>query len=603
MVANVQGKFYLITAKTMQRILHHLQGQSELSIDLETSGFDYFQDEIVGASIDTGDSTYYFPLKHAGENVDSAEFFNWLKEHRQKRWILHNGKFDWQFLMNKGIDLNIEHDTMIMAHLLDTNRSRTSSLGLKFLMEDVLGWEPQPEYTKVFGKTNLRDLTGEQVCEYACRDAYATLLLKNEFIKTISQYSDLYRLEMQLLKVVGKMEMDGIKIDLNKLQELSCEYEVKIPKLRQEIHSILGCEVELNSPQKLGVVLKEKAKIPLTKRTKKTGKLQLTKEILESLAESYPVVGMILDYRKMVKMSGTFVKNLQGFTHKQTGRVHAEFLQVHVCSGRFASANPNMQNIPVVNDVKRDVNIRTAIVPTEGFILASLDYAQIEVRILLAVARSRLVQRLKSGEHMDIHQWMGSIVFGKDEPKVTKEERRAAKTVTFGIAYGMSEYGLAKRLIISVEKAKAIINMYFEKVEGVADFIENTHQYVQRYGFVTTCWGRRREFPEAVSSHDGFGVDTDRALRGAVNHIIQGTAADVLKIAMLRVSKFIDRTYPGKVRMLATVHDELVFEVSKKLDIKKAINELKARMTVHLAGVPLTVDAKIGQNWGELADV
>lgn len=558
-------------------------------VDLETTGLDYHTDSIVGVGVAAPGMNFYFPVGHnVGENVPLCDVVEIIKD---KKLVFHNAKFDWQFFKMAGFDLKISDDTMIMAHLDDTNREQ----GLKFLVKLLLGRD-MISYEEAFGGQRIENEFPERVSNYCCRDVEGTMDLYNYFLPRIDFCTKIYGVEIKLVRVVAMMEMAGIGVDKDRLTALRKEFEERIPKMQRNILDQLGVEIDLNSTDKLSKALVSRLNLPLTKKTAKSGKLQLDKEILQDLADEYPIAQQILDFRKCTKMVGTFISHLFGDICEVTGRIHCSFFQVGVCSGRMSCSCPNMQQIPK----EKEFNIRAALIPRAGFWLVSIDFNQVEVRIILVLSGSSLLKGIREGEEFDLHREIAMVVFGRIAADVTSDERSAAKATSFGIAYGMNEYSLSKRLKISVEKARAIMSRYFKRMDGLREFIDSTHRFVLDKGYVETPFGRRRYFPELKGDDEKL---KERALRGSVNHKVQGCAADVLKIATVKVANFAEEKWGNDVRILLSIHDELVFEVNKTLDLKEVVLLLQSKMEMVLGGIRLTTEASYGDNWGEMQKI
>ena len=438
----------------------------------------------------------------------------------------------------------------------------------------------------------------KRVSDYCCEDSDVTLRLKKILEKEISNKdleSLFYEVEIPLIEVLATMEMKGVSIDKKYLANLSAEMDTKLSHLTKRIYDMAGEEFNINSPKQLSVVLFEKMKLPVIKRTK-TG-ISTDEEVLTKLAGSHNLPKTLLEYRELSKLKSTYVDSLPALINERTGKVHTSFNQTVTATGRLSSSGPNLQNIPIKTEEGR--KIRRAFIPTaKAHVLMSADYSQIELRILAHLSGDRnLIKAFKEG--LDIHAFTASLVFGVREKDVTTEMRNMAKTVNFGIIYGMSPYGLSQGLGIEVDKAKEFIDSYFERYPDVREYLEGLIKDARQAGYVTTLLGRRRYIPE-ISSQDMR--MRQFAERTAINTPIQGSAADIIKVAMIAIH---DNLAKSKLdcAMVLQVHDELVFDLPEK-ELKEAFRIIKDGMEkVIKLKVPVEAHIEKGKNWLEMEEI
>ncbi len=566
-----ENDYQIITEKEkFQTLINLLTTSSSLAIELITTSTNPWQAKIVGIAISTKPySACYIPIAHEyfdiPEQLSKEYVLNGLKpflESKDIKKIGHNLKYKLLVLANHGINLEgIAFDTMLASYLLSERLDRP----------------------------NLSDLS--DIINRACSDVDWTYQLSYEVLKPkLEGMRSLFEdMEMPLIKVLAQMEFDGIKIDIPYLKGLSQEFGQKINDLTKEIYQLADTEFNINSPKQLGFILFEKLKLPVLKKTK-TG-FSTDEEVLMQLRSYHPLPDKLLAYRELTKLKSTYVDALSELTDPITHRLHTCYNQTIAATGRLTSSDPNLQNIPIRTDLGN--RIREAFIPEEGCLLISADYSQIELRILAHISKDeRLIQAFIDNE--DIHTQTAVEIFGGVPESITSKMRRAAKVVNFGITYGMSAYGLSKELMITSGQAKEMIEQYFERYPGVKGYIDKTIEEAKLNGFVTTLWGRRRYLPEINSPNRTL---REFAERQAVNMPIQGTAADLIKIAMLEIHKGLDRQ---KARMLLQVHDELVFEVKK--DSLDEVVELVKGCMEGIADflVPIKVDIHSGENWGKI---
>lgn len=569
-----------------------------LCFDTETDSPNPINAGLVGFSfsIEHG-KAIYIPVNVDG-GLDVNEVCDILKplfENKKSTKIAHNFKFDCTMLKRHGIEIKGKHfDTMIAAYLVDANQK----IKMDELAKKYLEYEPVP-ITDLIGKgksqLSMADLSPNDVYNYACEDADITLQLYhilNEMMAKDELVGVAETCDFPLMEVLGDIEYQGVLLDAEMLNGLSIELEKDIHGLQEQIFEKVGEEFNINSPAQLGVILFEKLGLPAGKKTK-TGKWSTNEAELTRLAVKHEVPKLILDFRQLSKLKSTYIDALPSMVNLQTRRIHTDFNQSVAATGRLASSNPNLQNIPI--RTKRGRETRKAFIAEKGFKIMSADYSQVELRVIAHIAKDEaMIEAFKNGE--DIHARTAKEIFHLDSlAEVTSDHRRKAKEVNFGIPYGLSAYGLAQNLGIENAEGKKMIEEYFNRFPNIQTYISETQAFAKENGYVKTLLGRRRYIPDITSSNwsrRGF------AERVAINMPIQGTAADVIKLAMIKIHKWL--TSNKKLsRMLLQVHDELIFEVheSEMDEVPKKIIELME--DAFPMDVPLKVESGIGENWLE----
>jgi DNA polymerase-1 len=507
--------------------------------------------------------------------------------------IAHNLKFDWLILHRLGLTIQGPlFDTMVAAYLHDAGQKLTmDAISIRYL-----NYRPIPITDLIgFGKSekNMEDLAPEEITDYACEDADITLQLAASLRKKLEEDGLMEiatELEFPLIPVLARMELQGIKIDMDRLQAFASELRKDLIALQETIFQKTGTDFNLNSPQQLGDVLFNKMGLPSGKKTK-TGQYSTSEAVLQELANEYEVPSLILDYRSLAKLLSTYVEALPKLADPETHRIHTSFNQTIAATGRLSSSNPNLQNIPIRTERGRE--IRKAFIPEEGFMLVSADYSQVELRVIASIANAtQMIQAFEDGE--DIHARTAMEIFGLDSLEdVTPDQRRKAKEVNFGIPYGVSAYGLASRLGIPNKEGKQMIERYFERFPGVQTYMTSTIEEARDKQYVTTLMGRRRYIPDIQSGNwnaRGF------AERTAINMPIQGTAADIIKKAMIEIDELLQRE-GCRSRMLLQVHDELVFEVAHD-EVEELVPKIRGLMEQAFElSVPLEVEVGVADNW------
>jgi DNA polymerase-1 len=591
------------TEESLYGLVAALSNAETFAVDLETDSLNALSANIVGLSfcIEEG-KAFYIPVGHReGKQLpfdNVSERLRPVLADANKGKVTHNGKYDSTVLIENGIDIyNLSFDTMLAAYLLGEK-----SLGLKALAFNHLGIEMTP-ITQLIGtgskQTSMDHVAISDAARYACADADMTLRLAHIFeneLKDQGLWKLFNEVEMPLVPILRDMERAGIALNVESLGEMSRNLGERMSAIEAEVYQHAGQTFNINSPQQLGMVMFEKLGLPSGRKTKSGYSTDAS--ILEGLRGVHPIVELILEYRQLSKLKSTYVDALPALINPKTGRVHTSFNQAATTTGRLSSSDPNLQNIPVKGELGRQV--RKAFIAGAGCVLLSGDYSQIDLRVLAHLSQDpQLIDAFRNGE--DIHRATASRIFNVPPGDVNPDMRRVAKTVNFGVIYGMSDYGLEQATDLSRAEASQFIKTYFDKYKGVTDYLESTKQQARERGYVETLLGRRRYTPDINNSN---GMIRAAAERMAINMPIQGTAADITKLAMIMVQREMDSRGLGPegsgCRMLLQVHDELVFEVPAD-----AIDEMKQLVLDIMPqalkiDVPLITDVKIGANWGEM---
>jgi DNA polymerase I len=479
---------------------------------------------------------------------------------------------------------------MVASFVLDSTRR---SHGMDALARELLGFDPIP-ITDLIGKgskqISFADVDTARACEYSAEDADVTWQLYEILSRQLagSALESLFRdTEMPLVEVLADMEVEGVRVDTEMLARMSTRLTHRLTQLTGEIHNLVGHPFNIDSPKQLAVVLFDELKLPVVRNTK-TGR-STDAETLETLAWQHPVARLIKEYRELIKLKGTYVDTLPDMVCGRTGRIHASFHQTAAVTGRLSSSDPNLQNIPIRTEIGQE--IRRAFVPSDAdHVLLTADYSQIELRVLAHFCGDKAL-RAAFAEDRDIHQFVAAQVFGVPLEQVSKQQRGRAKAVNFGIIYGQTAYGLSRTTGMGVGEAQAFIDMYFMRYPGIRMFIDKTIAEARERGYVETILGRRRQIPEIASRNKGL-----RSLgeRMAVNTVIQGSAADLIKRAMIAIHRRINAENRPS-RMLIQVHDELIF------DVPRTMVESEAEFIRHemCSALPLEVPIKVDVNWGD----
>ncbi len=594
----------IFTEKELDHWLTKLSQAEITAFDTETTSLDYMEATIVGVSfaIEAG-KAIYIPLAHDYENAPqqlnrdaTLKKLKPLLENPNLKKIGHNIKYDLEVLANHHIELKgIAYDTMLESFILESasNNHDMDSLALKYL-----GWRTI-HFEDVAGKgakqITFNKVPVEQAATYAAEDADVTLqlhktlwpkLVKEPGLKTI--FTDI---EIPLIPVLARMERTGVLIDAVMLAKQNSALEKRLLELEQDIFKIADSEFNLNSPKQLQEILFTKLKLPILQKTP-TGQASTADAVLQELALEYPLPKFIIEYRSLSKLITTYTKRLPEQINPKTNRVHTSYNQTGAATGRLSSSDPNLQNIPVKTAEGR--RIRQAFIAPRGYKIISADYSQIELRIMAHISSDPNLLTAFAN-NLDIHKATAAEVLGIPLEKVTSEERRSAKAINFGLIYGMSAFGLAKQIGVGREAAQEYINRYFARYPNVKAYMENTRAQAHTKGFVETLWGRRLYLPDINSSQI---MRQKAAERTAINAPLQGSAADIIKRAMLAMDAWLQQ-HKIDAKMIMQVHDELVFEVAEK-DTTLATHEIRNHMmNAAQLKVPLLVDIGVGDNWDE----
>jgi DNA polymerase-1 len=579
----------------------------EISVDTETDSLDPHQANLVGISLSTKiGKACYIPVGHKSKRClnkkDVLKKIKPLLEDPSIKKIGQNIKFDFIIFYMNGIILNSMEDTMLMSYVLDAGKNRHN---MDTLSEIHLNHKPI-KFKELVGtgkkEINFSEVEIDKAKDYAAEDADVTYRLYKKFYKSLKseKLNNIYEIfEKPLIKILAFMEIEGIKVDNKFLNTLSLKFEKKIEKIQKDIFKISKKEFNIASPKQLGEIIYNDLKIAGLKKTKK-GSFATSASVLEDLAfKGHEFAKLVLDWRQLSKLKNTYSDSLPGHLNPNTKRVHTSFLLAATTTGRLASSDPNLQNIPIKTEDGRD--IRKAFIAEKDNVLISADYNQIEMRILADLADVKeLKKAFKNNE--DIHSLTASQIFNIDIKKVDKDQRRKAKAINFGIIYGISQYGLAKQINVSNYEAEEFLNAYFAKFPEIKIYMDNTIKFCRKSGYVNNIFGRRSHFNSINDKN--FNVRNFQE-RAAINAPIQGSASEIMRLAMIRIDKKLEEEKSIKSKMLLQIHDELIFEV-KKSEIKKMMKIIKDEMIsvansdYHSFSIPLTVDINSGNNWGEL---
>ncbi|MGY3571105.1 DNA polymerase I [Vibrio paucivorans] len=585
--------------------LEKLKASDVFAFDTETDSLDYMVANLVGLSFATEEGiAAYVPVAHdyldAPQQLDRDWVLEQLKpilEDDTQAKVGQNLKYDASVLARYGIEMKgIKHDTMLASYVFNSvgGKHDMDSLALRFLQHSCISFEQIAGKGKNQLTFNQIDL--EQASPYAAEDADVTLRLHNRIYSNIEQdeklkaiYQDI---EVPLVPVLSRIERTGVFIDDMLLGAQSQEIAARLDELEQKAYEIAEQEFNMNSPKQLQAILFEKMGLPVIKKTP-SGTPSTNEEVLQELALDYPLPKLILEYRGLAKLKSTYTDKLPKMINPETGRVHTSYHQAVTATGRLSSTDPNLQNIPIRNEEGR--RIRQAFVAPHGHKILAVDYSQIELRIMAHLSGDKaLLDAFQQGK--DIHAATAAEIIGVDIDQVSSEQRRRAKAVNFGLIYGMSAFGLAKQLGIPRGEAQQYMDTYFERYPGVMQYMEDTRSAAAEQGFVETIFGRRLHLPEIKSRN---GMRRKAAERAAINAPMQGTAADIIKKAMLLVDEWIQAEGAGRVKLLMQVHDELVFEVEES-----ALTEIESKVQQLMESaaeldVPLVAEAGHGDNWDQ----
>ena len=584
--------------------IKNMDNASLLAIDTETTSLNYMDAELVGLSfsISPGHAAY-LPTGHNYEGApDQLPLDMVLKKLKpiltseKIKKLGHNIKYDKNILANYGIELKgIQHDSMLESYMYDSTASRhdMDSLSLKYLDHETT------HYEDVAGKgakqIGFNQVPIDTAGPYAAEDADITLRLHKELSPKLGKYTSLKTLyektEIPLLSVLSRIERTGVLIDADKLQKQSIDLKSRMEKIEADAHDTAGEVFNISSPKQIQAVLFEKLGLPVISKTPK-GQPSTAESVLHELALEHELPGLILEHRMLSKLKLTYADKLPKQINEKTGRVHTSYHQAVASTGRLSSADPNLQNIPIKTEEGR--KIRQAFIASPGNIIVAADYSQIELRIMAHLSQdSTLLDAFSNNE--DVHKTTAADIFDCSQDKVTTEQRRTAKAINFGLMYGMSPFGLSRQLGIDVSTARDYVELYFSKYTAVKDYMEKIKQQAKSDGYVETVFGRRLYLPEINSRN---ATRRQYAERTAINAPMQGTAADLIKQAMVKIDSKISGKHP-EIRMIMQVHDELVFEIKENV-APEALGEIIKIMVISPEiSVPLTVDAGTGQNWDQ----
>lgn len=569
-----------------------------LSLDTETTSTDAIRARLVGLSfaVEGGEAWYVAVPRETGAAKEWLEIFRPVYESATILKVGQNLKYDLTVLASYGIHLHAPLFDTMLAHYLVQPELRHN---MDYLAEIYLNYTPIPIEQligpKGRGQKNMADLTPAEICDYACEDADVTLQLypplrdeleKNELTRVFNE------IEMPLMPVLARMERNGVRLDTEALAETGNQFNQRLEELEREIYELAGHPFLLTSPRQVGEVLFDELKLNEKAKKTKSGQYSTGEEVLEAIRAKHPIVGKILAHRGLKKLVSTYIDALPKLILPETGHIHTSFNQAVTATGRLSSSNPNLQNIPVRGDDGKE--IRKAFVAEEGCTFFSADYSQIELRIMAHLSQDEhLIQDFREGR--DIHAATAARIFHKPLEEVTRDERRKAKTANFGIIYGISAFGLAERMEVSRTEAKELIDSYFKTYPKVKEYMEKSVEVARERGYILTEFGRRRYLPDITSRN---AVVRGYAERNAVNAPIQGTAADIIKIAMIRIDERL-RHEALQTKMILQVHDELNFSVppTELEHVKQLVVEEMER--AFAMSVPLIADCGSGINWLE----
>ena len=588
----------------LNKLIIDLNKKSIISVDTETSSLDPQVAELIGISLSYAKNiSFYIPVGHKniiGLNKDFVvKKLKPILEDPSIKKVGQNIKYDFIILKKYGVELNSVEDTMLLSYTLDAgnNRHNMDTLSELHLNHKTISYKDLVGSGKKQLKFSEVDI--DKATEYAAEDADVTLRLYEILSERVSdeKLSQIYEaFEKPMIKILSKLETYGIKVDDNYLKELSKKFEKRLEKIEKEIFKISGKEFNIGSPKQLGEIIYNELKIAKLKKTKK-GSLATSAKILEDLAltgQKFP--NLILEWRQVSKLKSTYTDALQDHINKDTKRVHTSFLLAATNTGRLASSDPNLQNIPIKTSDGKE--IRKAFIAEKNNVLISADYNQIEMRILADMAD---VKELKKAfkQNQDIHKLTASQVFGVPINKISEDQRRKAKAINFGIIYGITQYGLAKQISVSNEEAQEFINSYFKKFPEIKDYMNSTIKSCRKLGYVSNIFGRRIHL-RGINDKN-FSVRSFQE-RAAINAPIQGSAADIIRLAMIKIDNILEEKKIAK--MLLQIHDELIFECLKKDEnnVKKLIQNAMVSVSsseYHKFSIPLEVGVNSGNNWGE----
>lgn len=594
----------VLDQQKLKELIRYINSCKYFALDTETTSLDVMSAELVGIAISTqSGSGFYIPIGHnyegAPQQLSKASIMELLApclEMNQDKIVGQNLKYDLPILNSFGIKIsNFKADTMLMSYVLNSTASRHNldALAKFYLNKETITYETvvgsasrQIPFSKVFL---------EQATAYAAEDADITISLYETLLDKLTTQPELLKLldnlEYPLLKVLSIIERNGAKIDVEMLEEYSAELSKKINSLSKEAYALAGQEFNLDSPKQLVEILFDKQKLPVLQKTPK-GQPSTNEAILQRLAEEYPLPKIIIQYRTLAKLKSTYTDSLTKLKNEATKRIHTSYHQAVTSTGRLSSANPNLQNIPIKTPEGR--KIREAFIPEEGNSILSVDYSQIELRIMAHLSKDvSLCDAFLA--NLDVHSATAADVFDVDLKDVTNDQRRAAKAINFGLMYGMSAFGLTKQINVSRAEAQTYLDEYFKKYKGVETYMQNIRDQAKKDLFVETIMGRKLHVADINSSN--FRVRS-AAERAAINAPLQGSAADIIKVAMINIQNWIFAKKPP-IKMIMQVHDELIFEVQAENAVILTEEVKDIMENAVKLDVPLLTEAGIGKNWNE----
>ena len=606
-IINKKDYFLITDPNELDDWIKDAEELGEVAVDTETSNIDPHQAILIGISLSSKiGRACYIPIGHKSKKCINKDIvikkLKPLLEDPSIKKIGQNIKYDFIIFYNNGINLNPIEDTMLMSYVLDSGKNRHN---MDVLSEIHLGHKTIA-YKDLVGsgkkEINFSEVDIEKAKDYAAEDADITLRLYKKFCKSLKDEKmlNIYEVfEKPMIKILAFMEIEGIKIDNKSLKVLSSNFEKKIEKIQKEIFKISKKKFNIASPKQLGEIIYNDLKIASLKKTKK-GSFATSASVLEDLAfKGHKFPKLVLDWRQVSKLKNTYSDSLPEYINSKTKRIHTSFLLAATTTGRLASSDPNLQNIPIKTEEGKD--IRKSFIAKENYVLISADYNQIEMRILADLAD---VKGLKKAfiNNVDIHSLTASQIFNIDIKKINQDQRRKAKAINFGIIYGISQYGLAKQINVSNYEAEEFLNSYFAKFPEIKVYMDQTIKFCRKSGYVSNIFGRRSHFLNINDKNFNIRNFQERA---AINAPIQGSASEIMRLAMIRLCKKLNDQKNQKVKMLLQIHDELIFEAPKS-DAKRVsrliIDEMSSvtNSDQHSFSVPLTVDLNMGDNWGDL---
>ena len=600
----VQINYNIVSDKKLfLKIIKEIEKKKFVSFDLETTSLDYIEAQIVGISLACDSKkAYYIPLLHEDQSKYKQlpkkfvlENLKPILETHKIKKVGHNLKYDRNVLRNYDIILNgIEHDSMLLSYVYDSTAIRhgLDNAAEKYLSHKTIHYEDiagKGVKQIPFSKVDI-----ETAAEYSCEDVLVSYELYNYLWEKVSKDENIIKvyknIEMPLVPILSNIERNGVLVESKTLNKLSKELDSELKTIEKKCFKITEKEFNLNSPKQLQEILYEDLKIPISKKTP-TGKPSTDEDTLQYLSESYDLPRLILDYRSLNKLKTGYTDKLPLQISKITGRVHTSYQQAITSTGRLSSTEPNLQNIPIKS--AQGKKIRNAFIADKGKKIFAADYSQIELRIMAHLSGDKnLLKAFKN--KIDIHSFTASEIFGVDVNKVSSEDRRSAKAINFGLIYGMSSFGLSKQLGISIPEAKDYMDIYFNRYPKIKSYMLEKKTFAKQHGYVETLFGRKLYLPEINSKQ---AQRRSYAERTAINAPVQGTAADIIKIAMIEIDKWLAEK-KSKTKMIMQVHDELVFEISENdidSEIEDIVNLMQNCITLDL---PLEVNFGIEDNWG-----